>query len=62
MDFFAMKNEDVARGVYWSLYGVGDSGDLEPVRKLAREWLDQDPKTLADPSQVGKLSGITSHP
>jgi hypothetical protein len=61
MDFFAMKNEDVARGVYWSLYGVGDSGDLEPVRKLAREWLDQDPKTLADLSQVGKLSGITSH-
>jgi hypothetical protein len=42
MDLFAMPDEQVARGVYWSLCGVGGQ-DLEPVRRLARQWLENHP-------------------
>ena len=39
MDFFAMANEEVAKGAYWSIVGVG-TGRLEAVRGMARQWLD----------------------
>ena len=48
MDFFAMKNEDVEKGVYLSLMGVTRGSELEPVRQLARKWLSgqtHDPKS-----------------
>jgi hypothetical protein len=54
MDFFAVDNERVARGAYWSLCGVGGT-DLEPVRKLARAWLDG---AVSDVDAVEKLSVV----
>jgi hypothetical protein len=54
MDFFAMSNEEAARGEFWSLIGVGDH-DLENVRKLARQWLDLGEEGCCDPQRVGEL-------
>jgi hypothetical protein len=49
MDLFAMKNEDVERGEYWSLIGVGGD-DMEAIRSLAKRWLGSD-----SPKDPGKL-------
>jgi hypothetical protein len=57
MDFFAMANEDVARGEYWSLIGVGGH-DLERVRQTAREWLELGQKGCRAQAQVGRLPPI----
>jgi hypothetical protein len=57
MDFFAVPNEEVARGEYWSLIGVG-SHDLEQVRQTVREWLELGPKECRNASQVERLSPI----
>jgi hypothetical protein len=54
MDFFAMKNEDVANGEYWSVVGV-EGYDLEPAREMARLWLKLG-KELKDPRRVAALS------
>jgi hypothetical protein len=55
MDFFALSNDQVARGEYWSLIGVG-AKDLEPVRRVAREWLQLDHDALRNPAAVAKLN------
>jgi hypothetical protein len=39
MDFFAVANEAVARGEYWSLIGVGGK-ELGRVRQTVREWFE----------------------
>ncbi len=57
MDFFAMRNEDVAKGVYWSLLGIA-TGDLEDARGVARQWLDLGTERIADPSATAKLQGL----
>jgi hypothetical protein len=57
MDFFAVPNEEVARGEYWSLIGVG-SQNVERVRQIVREWLELGPKNCRDVSQVERLSPI----
>ena len=54
MDFFAMSNEDVAHGEYWSLVGVGGD-DLEQVRQTVRRWLELGPQDCRDRSRVEKL-------
>jgi hypothetical protein len=54
MDFFAMKNEDVARGEYWSLIGVGGD-DTERIRKTVRRWLELGLQACRDPAQVERL-------
>jgi hypothetical protein len=53
MDLFAMKNEDVEKGSYWSIVGVAGD-DLEPVRHVARSWLELG-KGARDSKQVGAL-------
>jgi hypothetical protein len=58
MDLFAMRNEDVARGEYWSLIGVG-SADTEQVRHIVRAWLDLGTRGCRDVSKVEKLSWST---
>jgi hypothetical protein len=55
MDFFAMKNQDVEKGEYWSLMGVSSGDDLEPVRRLARRWLQSGADALRDGRQVAEL-------
>ena len=55
MDFFAMPNEEVARGEYWSLIGVGDD-NLAAVRRVARRWLELGPQGCRDSTQVDRLS------
>ena len=40
MDFFALPDAVVEQGIYYSLYGVGGR-DLEPIRAVARRWLDK---------------------
>jgi hypothetical protein len=54
MDLFAMKNEAVAKGEYWSVVGV-EGYDLEPAREMARLWLKLG-KELKDPRRVAALS------
>jgi hypothetical protein len=56
MDLFALPNEQVERAVYWSLCGVG--AELEPVRSLARKWLESN--TPSDPDVVAKLPMLTA--
>jgi hypothetical protein len=56
MDLFALPNEQVERGEYWSLCGVAEgAADLEPVRELARRWLSNAPK---DPAVVANLPAL----
>ena len=54
MDFFAIPNEEVARGEYWSLIGVGER-DLEKTRRLVRAWLKLGPQACRDPARVDAL-------
>ena len=55
MDFFAMPNEAVARGEYWSLIGVGGS-DLEKVRRVTRNWLELGSQNCRDAAHVERLT------
>jgi hypothetical protein len=57
MDFFAMPNDIVERGEYWSLVGVGDD-DLERVRQIARAWLESG-DGAKDSARVAKLPAAT---
>jgi hypothetical protein len=54
MDLFAMPNEAVAKGAYWSLCGVTD--DPEQARILARRWLEAGADALRAPATAAKLS------
>jgi hypothetical protein len=41
MDLFALPNEAVEGSVYYSLLGVGPANrDVEPIRQIARAWLE----------------------
>ena len=53
MDFFAMSNEAVEKGSYWSLCGVVP-GDVEEARKVGRQWLELG-KHTADAAATEKL-------
>jgi hypothetical protein len=55
MDFFAMPDEDVERGIYYSLLGVGNGGDLESIRRVARAWLAKGPAGVASPASAADL-------
>ncbi len=57
MDFFVMKNEDVAQGVYWSLLGVA-TRNVEDARKIARRWLDLGRERIADPAATAALPAL----
>jgi len=50
---FAMPNETVAKGTYWSLCGV--TQDPERARALAHQWLDAGADRVADIETVSKL-------
>ena len=56
MDFFAVPNDAVAKGAYWSLVGVGGE-DLEAVRRVARAWLEL-ADAATDPARVATLPAI----
>jgi hypothetical protein len=43
MDFFALPDKESARGVYYSLLGVG-AGDGENIRRAVRAWLEKGKK------------------
>ncbi len=53
MDFFALPNEESARGNFYSLIGVG--GGIERIRALAREWLEFGPARIQTPDSAGGL-------
>jgi hypothetical protein len=55
MDFFALPNEVEEQGIYYSLYGVGGH-DLEAIRTLARQWLEQGPAAIIQPSSLENLT------
>jgi hypothetical protein len=57
MDLFAVPNEDVARGEYWSIIGVGGH-DLDRVRQTAREWLELGQQGCRDAAKVARLPPI----
>lgn len=46
MDFFALPNEESARGVYYSLIGVGGD-NFEAIRLIGRQWLGQGERAIA---------------
>jgi hypothetical protein len=54
MDFFAMPNEEVARGEYWSLMGVG-TDDTKAIHSTARAWLSLGMPALRDASRVSEF-------
>jgi hypothetical protein len=54
MDFFALPNEEVEKGVFYSLCGVGGT-DLAPVRKAVREWLEKGEAAMANPDSGATL-------
>ena len=53
MDFFAMGNEEVEGGVYWSLCGTADSE--ERIRAVVRQWLEGGAARVMDPSSAAGL-------
>jgi hypothetical protein len=53
MDLFAMPNETVAKGTYWSLCGV--TQDPERARALARRWLEAGADRVTDIETASKL-------
>lgn len=57
MDFFAMANEVVAKGVYWSLCGVA-TADIEDIRGVSRTWLDLGLRAIADPVSAAGLKPL----
>jgi hypothetical protein len=59
MDFFAMPNQVVEKGVYWSLCGVIPR-DVEGARVMARQWLDLGATRIGDPAAVEKLPVLPS--
>ena len=54
MDFFVLPDEKVARGTFYSLYGVG-SEHLEAARKAARKWLAKGESAMSDPDSGADL-------
>lgn len=48
LDLFALPNEHVEKRDFWSLYGV--ASDFEPIRGLAKGWLES--KSLVDASRL----------
>ena len=55
MDFFAVANEDVARGEYWSLIGVGGE-NLDAMRQASRKWLELGTQGCRDLARVEQLA------
>jgi hypothetical protein len=53
MDFFALSDRESARGIYYSLLGVGE--DFEPIRTVARQWLDLGADKVADSDAIARL-------
>lgn len=51
LDLWSMKNEETERRDFYSLMGVAGK-DVEPVRRLAREWLT---RGATDPARVAAL-------
>jgi hypothetical protein len=54
MDFFAMPNDVVAKGEYWSLCGVVGE-DVEDARRAVRTWLELGAVAIRAPSAVARL-------
>jgi hypothetical protein len=57
MDFFALANEEVARGTFYSLYGVAGQ-DWEALRKTVRQWLEKGESAVANPNSAADLPGV----
>jgi hypothetical protein len=58
MDLFALPNESVAKGEYWSLCGVSGD-DLEPARRIARAWLELGAARIAEPASTESLPDMS---
>ncbi|NLF09874.1 MAG: hypothetical protein GX594_18125 [Pirellulaceae bacterium] len=54
MDLWSLDNEVVEQGIYYSLYGVGGR-DMEPIRDVARRWLENGPAAIARQEGVAEL-------
>jgi hypothetical protein len=59
MDFFALPDKESARGVYYSLLGVG-AGDGENIRRTVRSWLEKGEKEAANPGCCARFPS-TAH-
>jgi hypothetical protein len=62
MDFFALPDEEVERGDFYSLIGVGGATaeSLESIRTLARRWLDLGPAGIASPDTTANLPAVST--
>jgi hypothetical protein len=54
LDLWSMPNEATERRAFFSLMGVG-GGDVEAIRRLARNWLERGAKRATDPVYVAAL-------
>jgi hypothetical protein len=59
MDFFALPDAESARGVFYSLYGVGGK-EVKPIRDLARRWLDKGAAAIAKADSGADLPAFVS--
>jgi hypothetical protein len=57
MDFFALPNEIEEQGVYYSLCGIGGR-DMEPIRTLARRWLEKGTTAIVRPDSIADLPAL----
>lgn len=64
LDLWSLPNEETEARAFFSLMGVGDR-DVEPIRRLARQWLEKGPDAVADPATTATLQwsqgGATLH-
>jgi hypothetical protein len=58
MDFFALPNEVVEQGVYYSLLGVGGR-DMEAIRRVAHDWLAKGTARIVRPDSAADLPSLT---
>ncbi|HEY0376672.1 MAG TPA: hypothetical protein VGC87_06925 [Pyrinomonadaceae bacterium] len=54
LDLWSVPNEQTERRDYFSLLGVG-GGDVEAIRGLARNWLENGPRAATAPARVNSL-------
>ena len=57
LDLWSLPNEQTEGRAFYSLMGVGNS-DVEAIRRVARNWLENGPERAIDPNQVAALPAL----
>jgi len=57
LDLWSMRNEDTEGRAFYSLMGVGNT-DVEAIRRMARNWLENGPERAIDLDRVAALPAL----